>query len=321
MDAARRGIWLLRSKRASAARSLTISPYPAELTHNKRLLAEDSYRVVCDESIAGSFSPILASTITETSFCGVRSGDAAHGGNSARPRRPRHRQRRSYTALRLGHDFRDRFMLKRPAVHLRLVLDQATAGHAARSAERRRASTDVELAKAMGFNACANTKRSSTPALPLLADSGPALGEKCPPPMRFTRTAIRRTIRELTERSSVITAIRASSVGFRTTIRGGFRSFRRFASTATRRRSLSPDEDARLDAAGHRNDGWESTATDIIGIHDYDGNRSTFFSATAPKPIRSSSRPSATGWAHPHARRLPAPRATCDAHGVRRIAY
>ncbi len=67
------------------------------------------------------------------------------------------------------------------------------------------------------------------------------------------------------------------------------------------------------------NDGWEASATDILGIHDYDCDPEKL--ARALRGHRSGAhpvRPAASGRAHPDPGRLPAPRPADRADRIRR---
>jgi beta-galactosidase/beta-glucuronidase len=181
----------------------------------------------------------------------------------------------SYTALRSVNILRDRFMLNGRPYVLRMVLDQGywpdTLLAAPSDAALRR---DVELAKAMGFNGVRKHQKIEDPRYLYWADKlGLVVWEEMPSAYRFTRTAIKRTVREWTEaidrdysHPCVIVWVpfnESWGVPELTAIR-----VQRHAVEALYH--LTKTLDATRPVIG--NDGWESSATDIIGIHDYDAN-------------------------------------------------
>ena len=181
----------------------------------------------------------------------------------------------SYTALRSVHILRDRFMLNGRPYLLRLVLDQGywpdTLMTAPSDDALRR---DVELAKAMGFNGVRKHQKIEDPRYLYWADRlGLMVWEEMPSAYRFTRSAIKRTVREWTEvierdysHPCVIVWVTFNEswgVPELTAI-----GKQRHAVEALYH--LTKTLDATRPVIG--NDGWESSATDIIGIHDYDAN-------------------------------------------------
>ena len=181
----------------------------------------------------------------------------------------------SYTALRSVNTLRDRFMLNGRPYVLRMVLDQgywpetllAPPGDAA----LRR---DVELAKAMGFNGVRKHQKIEDPRYLYWADRlGLLVFEEMPSAYRFTRTAIKRTMREWAEaidrdysHPCVIVWVpfnESWGVPELTSVqshRHAVEALYHFTRTLDSTRPVIG------------NDGWESSATDIIGIHDYDAN-------------------------------------------------
>ncbi|MDQ6627544.1 MAG: glycoside hydrolase family 2 [Pseudomonadota bacterium] len=181
----------------------------------------------------------------------------------------------SYTALRSVSLLRDRFMLNGRPYMLRMVLDQGywpeTLLAAPDDAALRR---DVELAKAMGFNGVRKHQKIEDPRYLYWADRlGLLVWEEMPSAYRFTRTAIRRTIREWGEaierdysHPCVVAWIpfnESWGVPELTAMQ-----MQRHAVEALYH--LTKTLDSTRPVIG--NDGWESGATDIIGIHDYDAN-------------------------------------------------
>jgi hypothetical protein len=133
---------------------------------------------------------------------------------------------------------------------------------------------DVELAKAMGFNGVRKHQKLEDPRYLYWADRlGLMVWSEMPSAYRFTRTAIRRTVREWTEaierdysHPCVIVWVPINEswgVPELTAVRP-----QRHAVEALYH--LTKTLDATRPVIG--NDGWESSATDIIGIHDYDAN-------------------------------------------------
>lgn len=180
----------------------------------------------------------------------------------------------SYTALRSVALLRDRFMLNGRPYKLRLVLDQGywpdTLLAAPSDDALRR---DVELAKAMGFNGVRKHQKIEDPRYLYWADRlGLLVWGEMPSAYRFTRRAIKRTVREWTdviERDYshpciVVWVVFNESWGVPelTAVHG----VQRHAVEALYH--LTKTLDATRPVIG--NDGWESSATDIIGIHDYD---------------------------------------------------
>ena len=181
----------------------------------------------------------------------------------------------SYTALRTVTILRDRFMLNGRPYLLRMVLDQGywpdTLLAAPNDAALKR---DVELAKAMGFNGVRKHQKVEDPRYLYWADRlGLLVWAELPSAYRFTRTAIRRTVREWTEVIArdyshpciVVWVPFNESWGVPELTGVGEQ---RHAVQALYH--LTKTLDATRPVIG--NDGWESSATDIIGIHDYDAN-------------------------------------------------
>lgn len=247
-----------------------------ELRHGTRLLAHDRYRVVdgevdrvivlSDPGIDDFRNELLWSPERPTLL------DARirlhHGGQVID-------ELFAYTALRSVSTLRDRFMLNGRPYLLRLVLDQGywpdTLMAAPDDAALRR---DVELAKAMGFNGVRKHQKIEDPRYLYWADRlGLLVWEEMPSAYRFTRTAIRRTVREWTEvldrdysHPCVVVWVpfnESWGVPELTAVR-----MQRHAIEALYH--LTRTLDATRPVIG--NDGWESSATDIIGIHDYDAD-------------------------------------------------
>jgi len=181
----------------------------------------------------------------------------------------------SYTALRSVSVLRDRFMLNGRPYMLRMVLDQGYWPEtlmAAPSDEALR--KDVELAKAMGFNGVRKHQKIEDPRYLYWADRlGLMVWEEMPSAYRFTRTAIKRTVREWSEaierdysHPCVVAWIPFNESWGVPELTA--QQAQRHAVEALYH--LTKTLDATRPVIG--NDGWESSATDIIGIHDYDAN-------------------------------------------------
>jgi len=181
----------------------------------------------------------------------------------------------SYTALRSVKVEHDRIALNGRPYTLRLVLDQGYWPETgltppSDSAVRR----DVELAKAMGFNGVRKHQKIEDPRYLYWADRlGLLVWEEMPSAYRFTDRSIQRVSREwiaAIERDTSHPCITAwvpineswgvpnlpTNPAERHYVQGLYH--------------LTKTLDATRPVIG--NDGWESVATDIIGIHDYDSH-------------------------------------------------
>ncbi len=179
----------------------------------------------------------------------------------------------SYTALRSIGVQGDRFVLNGRPLQLRLVLDQgywpSTGQTPPDDAALRR---DVELAKAMGFNGVRKHQKLEDPRYLYWADTlGLLVWEEMPSAYRFNERSVARLTRqwmEAIERDRSHPCIIAW-VPFN-------------ESWGVPDLPESPAQRHYVQALYHLtktldptrpvvgNDGWESLATDIIGIHDYD---------------------------------------------------
>ena len=179
----------------------------------------------------------------------------------------------SYTALRFVAVDGNRFILNGRPYLLRMVLDQGYWPESGLTPPNEDAlRRDVELAKAMGFNGVRKHQKIEDPRYLYWADRlGLLVWEEMPSAYRFTNDSIQRTTREWMD---VITRDYSHPciiawVAFneswgvpnlphnpaeRHYVRGLFH--------------LTKTLDPTRPVVG--NDGWESVATDIIGIHDYD---------------------------------------------------
>jgi beta-galactosidase/beta-glucuronidase len=181
----------------------------------------------------------------------------------------------SYTAMRSVAINRDRFMLNGRAYPLRLVLDQGywpdTLMTAPSDDALRR---DVELAKAMGFNGVRKHQKVEDPRYLYWADTlGLLVWEEMPSAYRFSPKAITRMVREWTEVIErdyshpciiVLVAFNESWGVPNLTLTQAHRN------AVEALYHMTKTLDSTRPVIG--NDGWEASATDILGIHDYDSD-------------------------------------------------
>ena len=181
----------------------------------------------------------------------------------------------SYTALRAAHLNRDRFMLNGRPYPLRLVLDQGywpdTLMTAPSDDHLRQ---DVELAKAMGFNGVHKHQKIEDPRYLYWADKlGLLVWEEMPSAYRFTPTAIKRIVKEWGEVIERDYSHPCIIVWVPFNESWGVPNL---TSTQAHRNAvealyhLTHTLDITRPVIG--NDGWEASATDILGIHDYDAD-------------------------------------------------
>jgi beta-galactosidase/beta-glucuronidase len=179
----------------------------------------------------------------------------------------------SYTALRSIAVQREKLLLNGRPYQMRLVLDQGYWTESFMTAPSDEAlRKDVELAKAMGFNGVRKHQKLEDPRYLYWADTlGLLVFGEMPSAYRFTPRSIRRLLREWTDAIDrdishpcvVIWVPFNESWGvpelsMQAAQRDAVAAFYHLTKT------LDP---TRLVIG---NDGWESSATDIIGIHDYD---------------------------------------------------
>jgi beta-galactosidase/beta-glucuronidase len=183
-------------------------------------------------------------------------------------------QVQSYTALRTIAIQQDRLVLNGRPSGLRLVLDQGywpEGGMTAPDAALRR---DVELAKRMGFNGVRKHQKIESPRYLYWADRlGLFVWEEMPSTYRFTPDSIVRLTREWLDvlRRDVshpcIIAWVPMNESWGVPNLPDSRAERHFVQALWH---LTKTFDPTRPVVG--NDGWESVATDLIGIHDYDSD-------------------------------------------------
>jgi beta-galactosidase/beta-glucuronidase len=180
---------------------------------------------------------------------------------------------KSYTALRTVSIQRDRFMLNGRPYYLRLVLDQGYWPESLMTAPDDDAlRRDVELAKAMGFNGVRKHQKIEDPRFLYWADVlGLLVWEEMPSAYRFSHKAVERMTHEWTEviNRDINHPCIVAWVPFNESW-----GVPNLVETAAHRNYvlamyyLTKTLDPSRPVIG--NDGWESTDTDILAIHDYD---------------------------------------------------
>jgi beta-galactosidase/beta-glucuronidase len=179
----------------------------------------------------------------------------------------------SYTALRAVAVQRDRFVLNGRPYFLRLVLDQGywpETGITAPDDDALR--KDVELAKAMGFNGVRKHQKLEDPRYMYWADQlGLLVWSEMPSAYRFTQSSVERVSRQWTEAVTrdyshpCIIAWVPFNESWGVPNLPDSPNERHYVQALYH---LTKTLDATRPVIG--NDGWESVATDMIGIHDYD---------------------------------------------------
>jgi hypothetical protein len=180
---------------------------------------------------------------------------------------------RSYTALRSAEVQGDRFLLNGRVHLLRMVLDQGywpDTGATPPDDEALR--RDVELAKAMGFNGVRKHQKIEDPRYLYWADRlGLMVWEEMPSAYRFTSASVERLTRQWME---VMTRDRSHpcivawvpfNESWGVPDLPAIEAQRHYVQALYH---LTKTIDPSRPVVG--NDGWESVATDIVGIHDYD---------------------------------------------------
>jgi beta-galactosidase/beta-glucuronidase len=179
----------------------------------------------------------------------------------------------SYTALRSVNIEGDVILLNGRPIQMRMVLDQGLWPESGMTPPDDEAYVrDIELVKAMGFNGVRKHQKVEDPRFLAAADRlGLMVWEEMPSAYRFTRTAVRRLvqqwhdviIRDLSHPCIVAWVPFNESWGV-PDLPGIFEQREYIRAIYHLTRTLDPSRPV------SGNDGWESTATDIIGVHDYD---------------------------------------------------
>lgn len=245
-----------------------------KIWHGEQLLADDYYKLLAGEAnrkialsdpgIDDSRNEILWSperpTLLDAEVT-LRCGDVVLD------------RIRSYTALRSVSINRDRFMLNGRPYQLRLVLDQGYWPESFMTAPSdQHLKRDVELVKLMGFNGVRKHQKIEDPRFLYWADRlGLLVWEEMPSAYRFSSRAITRMVREWTEAIQrdyshpciiVWVAFNESWGVPNLTLTQAHRN------AVEALYHLTRTLDSTRPVIG--NDGWEASATDILGIHDYD---------------------------------------------------
>jgi beta-galactosidase/beta-glucuronidase len=180
----------------------------------------------------------------------------------------------SYTALRAVAIQGDRLLLNGRPITLRLVLDQGYWPETGMSADDAMLRRDVALAKAMGFNGVRKHQKIENPRYLYWADRmGLFVWEEMPSAYRYTPESIERVTREWVEvirRDSSHPCIIAwvpFNESWGVPNLPDSRPERHYVQALYH---LTKTLDPTRPVVG--NDGWESVATDLIGIHDYDAD-------------------------------------------------
>jgi beta-galactosidase/beta-glucuronidase len=182
---------------------------------------------------------------------------------------------RSYTALRTIAVHRDRLLLNGRPYMLRMVLDQGYWPESGLTAPSDAAfRQDVELVKAMGFNGVRKHQKIESPRFLYWADRlGLLVWEEMPSAYRFSKRSVERLTEQWMEilHRDVSHPCIMAWVPFNES--WGVPNLPDSAPERNYVRALyylTKTHDPSRPVVG--NDGWESVATDIIGIHDYDPN-------------------------------------------------
>jgi beta-galactosidase/beta-glucuronidase len=180
---------------------------------------------------------------------------------------------RSYTALRTVATEGDRFLLNGRPYHLRMVLDQGYWPDGGLTAPNDAAlKRDVELARQMGFNGVRKHQKIEDPRYFYWADTvGLVVWEEMPSAYRFTQLSVERLTREWTDavqrdysHPCIIAWVPINESWGVPNLPSNPRERHYIQALYHLTKTLDPTRPV------IGNDGWESVATDIIGIHDYD---------------------------------------------------
>lgn len=179
----------------------------------------------------------------------------------------------SYTALRAISTQGDRFLLNGRPMPLRLVLDQGYwPGSGQTAPDEDAIKRDILLVKAMGFNGVRKHQKIEDPRFLYWADHlGLLVWEEMPSAYRYTQRSIERLAREWTavvdrDRSHpCIVAWVPFNESWGVPDLPNSHAQRHYIQALYHwTKTLDPSRPV------IGNDGWESVATDIIGVHDYD---------------------------------------------------
>jgi beta-galactosidase/beta-glucuronidase len=181
----------------------------------------------------------------------------------------------SYTALRSVQVEGHVILLNGRPIQMRMLLDQGLWPESGMTAPDDEAfERDIALVKAMGFNGVRKHQKVEDPRFLAAADRmGLMVWEEMPSAYRFTRTSVGRVVQQWRDVISrdlshpCIVAWVPFNESWGVPDLPGAAAQRDLIRTMYHlTRTLDPTRPV------SGNDGWESTATDIIGIHDYDQN-------------------------------------------------
>jgi beta-galactosidase/beta-glucuronidase len=181
----------------------------------------------------------------------------------------------SYTALRSITVVGDRFVLNGRPYPLRLVLDQGYwDGCGLTAPDDAALRRDVELARAMGFNGVRKHQKVEDPRYLYWADRlGLLVWGEMPSAYRFTGASVERLGREWSEaidrdysHPCLVAWVPFNESWGVPNLPESARERHYVQALYHLTKTLDPTRPV------IGNDGWESVATDIIGIHDYDGD-------------------------------------------------
>ena len=179
----------------------------------------------------------------------------------------------SYTALRSIGVQGDRFVLNGRPYHLRMVLDQGYWPESGLTSPGDEAFMhDIELVKAMGFNGVRKHQKIEDPRFLYWADHmGLLVWEEMPSAYRYTNRSIQALTREwlkVVERDighpSIVAWVPFNESWGVPDLPGSPAQRHYVQALYHLTRTIDPTRPV------IGNDGWESVATDIIGVHDYD---------------------------------------------------
>ena len=180
---------------------------------------------------------------------------------------------RSYTAIRGVAIQRGRILLNNRPYYLRLVLDQGYwEGSMMTPPSEEAIQADIQLVKAAGFNGVRKHQKIEDPRYLYWADRmGLLVWEEMPSAYRFTPDAVERTTREWMEvikrdrnHPCIITWVPFNESWGVPNLPENEAHRNCVQALYYLTRTLDPTRPV------IGNDGWESSATDIVGIHDYD---------------------------------------------------
>jgi beta-galactosidase/beta-glucuronidase len=182
-------------------------------------------------------------------------------------------QAQSYCAIRSAAVQGDRFLLNSRPYALRMVLDQGYWPDGGLTAPDDQALRhDVELVKAMGFNGVRKHQKIEEPRYLYWADAlGLTVWEEMPSAYRFTPVSVERLSREWTaviardfSHPCIVAWVPVNESWGVPNLPENPRERHYVQALFHLTKTLDPTRPV------IGNDGWESVATDIIGIHDYD---------------------------------------------------